>query len=89
MPHPESERRRQFLRWTLSQNAYAHSRDTLADLANELKFLDEMYEMRSAHEDKDSEHGLTERDPDLLAKQVTEPDPKSEEIKIDVGKFNS
>ena len=82
MPHPESERRRQFLRWTLSQNAYAHSRDTLADLSNELEFLDEMYEMSEKKEP-------IKRDPDLLAKQVSEPDPKGSEIKINAGKFHS
>ena len=82
MPHPESERRRDFLRYTLGQNAAAYSRDTLADMANELKFLDELYEMGDKKDPP-------ERDPDLLANEVVESDLKSSEISIDAGKFNS
>lgn len=82
MPHPESTRRRDFLRWTISQNEAAHSRDAIADMKSELKMLDSFYEMDSALEEPD-------RDPELLSNTISEPDSKSTEVKIDVGKFNS
>ena len=82
MPHPESTRRRDFLRWTLTQNVAAHSRDALADMKWELDALDQMYEQDPTLKEPD-------RDPMLPAKLITEPNPKSVEVKIDAGKFNS
>ena len=82
MPHPESDRRRDFLRWTISQNEAAHSRDAIADMKSELKMLDSFYEMDSGLEEPD-------RDPELLSNTISEPNPKSEEMKIDAKKFHS
>ena len=82
MPHAASDRRREFLRFTLSQNANAHSRDAQADMKQELDMLDSFYGM-------DSDLKKPDRDPELLADQITEPDPKATEVKIDTSKFNS
>lgn len=83
MPHSESERRREFLRWTLSQNAAAHSEETQADLINELNMLDSFYRMDQERKPE------PETQPDLLANRVAEPDLKGSEISINAGKFNS
>ena len=82
MPHPESTRRREFLRWTIGHNEAAHSRDAIADMKSELKMLDSFYEMDSTLEEPD-------RDPELLSNTISEPNPKSVEMKIDAEKFHS
>lgn len=80
MPHPKSERRREFLRYILDKNMAAFSADAVKDMRTELAFLNSLYEGPNAIESPPMS--------DILEDKISEPDPKSVEVKLE-GKFNT
>jgi hypothetical protein len=81
MPQSETKDRIAFLESIISENAGAYSRDFLQELQDELKML------RRFSEDFGGEE--SDRDPDFLAKEIAEPNPKSTDMGIDGSKFHS